>query len=582
MLNTAIKESVKRLIDEKMKRYNPETGLLKEFFAPNYHSYLKPGEYHFINNSVNVAAAVFSCEYEEYYEAAKGLLWKALSLQRKTGELEGLWSYFLEESLEEMVQPDWNYADFNAYPMLYLLKEHADRLDSELREAMKEACCASCRAILRRNLAVDYTNPTVMGIYCTVLCGTLFHVPEFVAYGKKKLNKLYFRVMNAGAYEEYNCPTYSMLVADLYSLILRHIEEKEVVEKVTVLNHILWRMLGEHYHFELGELTGPHLRQYTEFLSPNSGCAIQNAVSAELGIAPPDQAVLFSALYQTECPEEEKPLFLKRNKSEAFRRIITPGAIYSKFYWPQVDTQYITPRYTVGSISMSDCWNQRRNVVAYIGDKEKKVSIRLRAYLDGYDFSSGFSSTAQHGGVALSITNFHTDWGKTHPTLDPVIDAKFMAKDVRILYQIKANTHGIIEEITTEKTASGYRLEVLGTAVEIQFPYAAITGGEPYMELQTTEDEMLLSMVLYSGEETEIDFNALESMAIVSVLSVGETTDSPAVKEENGFITAKLAAGAVLEVKSSGKPLKQMHSSLLNEILIDGVNVLEAAERENE
>ena len=575
MANEAIIKSVKQIVDEKMKNFNRETGLIREINTPNYHSRLKPGELHFINISTKLAAAIFSCGYEKYYDDAKAMLKNVIALQRTTGELSGLWSVYLEESLEEMVMPDWNYADFNAYPMLYILKEHSDKLDVSLRKDIEDACSLACYAIVRRNLAVDYTNPTVMGIYCTILCGILLGDSKLLDYGKHKLEKLYFHIMKAGTYEEYNSPTYSLLAADIYSLILRHIDDADVIEKVTVLNHILWNMLGEHYHFELGEICGPHLRQYTEFLTSVQCSTIQNAVSAELGITESNQASLLSAVYDTKCPDEELPLFLEKNKNKDFRRIVTPGAIYPKFYWPQVDTQCIRPNFALGSNSMSDCWNQRCNVVSYIGNKEEKVYIRLRAYLDGYDFSSGFSVTAQKGGTALSVTNFHTDWGKTHPTLDPVIDGKFMAKDLRVLYQIKANTDGIIEKIKTEKTQNGYRLNVLGTQVEILFPFAEITGGTPYIETEIKDNEMLISLVLYSGEEKEIDFSVLDSMAVVSVLSVGENAPAVTVEKKSGFI---LAESTNLKIKSPHKPLKQMHSSLLNEILIDGENVLKLAD----
>ncbi|MBQ5900896.1 MAG: hypothetical protein IIW86_03435, partial [Clostridia bacterium] len=77
------------------------------------------------------------------------------------------------------------------------------------------------------------------------------------------------------------------------------------------------------------------------------------------------------------------------------------------------------------------------------------------------------------------------------------------------------------------------------------------------------------------GEEKEIDFSVLDSMAVVSVLSVGENAPAVTVEKKSGFI---LAESTNLKIKSPHKPLKQMHSSLLNEILIDGENVLKLAD----
>ena len=62
-----IKEKTRALIDEKYKKFNPEVGLIKDFYTPNYHSNLKPGEYHFINTGTLFAIAVFASGYEKYY-----------------------------------------------------------------------------------------------------------------------------------------------------------------------------------------------------------------------------------------------------------------------------------------------------------------------------------------------------------------------------------------------------------------------------------------------------------------------------------------------------------------------------------
>ena len=70
MANEAIIKSVKQIVDEKMKNFNREIGLIREFNTPNYHSRIKAGELHFINISTKLAAAIFSCGYEKYYDDA--------------------------------------------------------------------------------------------------------------------------------------------------------------------------------------------------------------------------------------------------------------------------------------------------------------------------------------------------------------------------------------------------------------------------------------------------------------------------------------------------------------------------------
>lgn len=563
--------SVRKTVDEKVLKYDPQVGLIKDFTTPNYHSNLKEGEYFRINDSTLLAAAIFSCEYEKYYDMANTLLKSVCALQRKEGELLGLWPYFYEEGLEEMVAPDWNMADFNAYPMLFVLKEHKDKLKSDVAQAMKEACINAVKAIMKRNLTVIYTNPTVMGVYCSVVCGELFGIKEFIDYGSAKLDKFYFRIMNAGTYDEYNCPGYSMLIANIYAIALRHIENGDMLKKINDLNRLVWTMLGEHFHIGLSDFTGPNLRQYTNFYAGN----IDTLMGKKAG--------LMSLVYKTECPEDIKPLFLAENKTEEFRRILSTGYLYPYLAWPQVDTQFIRPKYTLGSNSMSDCWNQRRNVVAYIGDKDKKVCIRLRTYHDDYDFASAFTTTAQQGGTAISFVNFHTNRGDTHVDLDPIQNATFKAYDLRVKYQIEANCGGVIDEIKYEAIENGCKLNIMGVPVEITYPFMEMTGEKPYFQIgRVNDNEMFVDAVFYCGEEKEINLKKLDSLCAVAVIKAGENiVGEPVIEKNEEVLTATLKAnGVTLKVGGAYKPLKQASSVVSNFSFIDEKDIVKVAQDE--
>lgn len=564
----------KKKVAESIKNYDSSVNLLKEFCNPNYHSNLKPGEYHFINSSTKLAAAIFSCEYEEYYHIANEMLKKVLSFQCKKGEVAGLWPYYSEETINEMVAPDHNFADFNAYPMLYILKEHKDKLEDGLFVAISEACILACKAIIRRNLTIIYTNPVVMGVYCTVVCGELLGIDEFIEFGRNKLDKFYFNVMNNG-YDEYNCPGYSMLIVYIYSLMLRHFSDPDMKNKAMELYRKVWIMLGEHYHPGTNEFTGPNWRQYTNFSSQdeNSGS------SGVLGLRY-ENGGLMDQVYKVKIPEDIKLLFTQKEKNTDFRRVVSKGYLYPWLGYPITDTQHIRPKYTLGSFSMDDCWNQRRNVVSYICDNDKKVCIRLRTYHNDYDFCSAFAVTAQEGNVALSLTNFHTNRGDTHVDLDMVKNATINATALRVLYQIEANCYGIIEKIKTQKTEKGCKLEILGTKVEINFPFIEATGLNPHFAITVNDREMYVEALLYSGKEREINLNSLESLAVVSVLSIGDYLKEKVqvIKEEELLIANLKVNENLLTVKGPYKPLKQAHSVLLNEVLVNDINIIKLAE----
>lgn len=577
----SILEFTKQRIDELAQNIDEETGLIHSYVVPNYHSNLKPGVYHMFSHNVSFALSIFACKYEKFYPNANEILRKVIACQCRTGETTGLWPYYYEESLEEMVAPDWNMAEFNTYPMATILKVHADKLEEGMYETLSEACLYACQAIRKRNLTVLYTNPVVMSIYITVLCGELLGKQDLIDYGVHKLNKFYLHVMNKGSYDEYNCTGYSLLIAEMYGLILRYIQNEEVLRKVGELNDLVWTMMGEHFHYETGEIVGPNFRKYVNFLSKTDQTMLQDSVSDDLNLTDEKVYELNAIVYNLQCPDHLKHHFLEKNKQVQSMRLLSKGFNYPYLGWPLVDTQYISGNIAVGTFNMMDAWNQHLPVTAYLGSRDKKFCIRWRVLHDNYDFCCGHASTIQEKGAAITITNFHTNRGDTHHDLDPVKNAAIKATDLRIRYQIEANTEGIIDWIPMETTQTGCTLDLLGTKVVIQFPYAEMTGETPRFEVTKNDTEIFVDMVLYHGEEKTIHLDQLDCAAAVSILAVGENEyDEPVVRKEQEFVIANWNVnGKSAEIRTLLKPTKQLPSVLSNELYLDGENLIHLAER---
>ncbi len=578
-------EATRRFVAQRYQLVDPEVGLIKSHCIPNYHSNLKPGEYHFIKSSVDLALLTFAVGDEPHYHAANEMLCRAIAMQCRTGECAGVWPYYLEETLEEMVAPDWNYADFNALPIITILKEYGDKLEPGTYDACREACLYACRAIQKRNLTVLYTNPTVSSVYILALCAELFDRPDLMAYAKHKLNKFYYMTMKDGTYNEYNCPGYTKLILEFYSIILRNVTDPEILEKVTTLNDLAWTMLGEHYHHPTGEFTGPKFRQYVNFLAPDERVSWTRAVGPELDLLTGDEGDAgavgdMDIIYDVHCPPYLRHYYTDPEKTTAFRRILSYGFNYPYLGWPLVDTQYAAPAFTLGSYNGMDGWNQHHNVVAYIGTRRKKVCIRMRVYHDGYDYASAYMNTAQEKGTAVTVVNFHTDRGDTHHDLDPVKNAQIKAKDFRVRYQLQANVQGVIDSVTVQPLPNGCRMDVLGIPVEIQYHAAEFTGERPYFEIVREDNSLFVDMVLYHGEEKVIRFDDLAALVTVSHLSVGETLPAqPTVSIDNGFIrVGTVLNGLQTEIIAPIKPLPQRASVLADEVRLDGRHIMKYVE----
>ena len=443
--------SLKENIEQRLRAYDSKLGLLQNETVPNYHSNLEKGVYHRTSENTDFAVDIFYAETEEYYSIANSILRKIASLQQKEGEWRGLWPYFYEEPLEKMHAPDWNYADFNAIPILCALKDHPEKLEEGMLEILKEASINACYAIMKRDLTVIYTNPCVMDIYVTIICGELCEREDFIQYGKAKLKKFYHNIMANRSFDEYNCTGYSLLIAELFSLMLKHIKDAEALEKIEELNFIVWETMGKHFHFKTGDVVGPNFRRYINFLEKGEKSNIELATGTKLLLNEEVVARGSGYMYSPVCPKELLHYF-NESHNEDYSRLFTRGSNYPWFNQPNVDTLYMEEDYTLSSFSLMDCWNQRSLLNSYIGNREEKCCIRLRVLHDNYDFSSGAVATVQHKNAAISVVNFHTNHGDTHVDLDPIVDSTITASDLRVRFQIESNSTGVTEKIEYEKT----------------------------------------------------------------------------------------------------------------------------------
>ena len=182
----------------------------------------------------------------------------------------------------------------------------------------------------------------------------------------------------------------------------------------------------------------------------------------------------------------------------------------------------------------------------------------------------------------MTVVNFHTNRGDTHHDLDPIIDAKIKAKDLRIRYQIEANTDAALDETKISEVENGCMIEAFGIPVEIKYHYAEMSGEKTHFEIVKEGNSIFVDMVLYSGEEKEINLDELQSLITVSHISVNEKMeDSPSISKDDRFVYAKWNINGVdTEIKSPFKPQIQLTSVLGNEIMLNGKNIIKHVEEE--
>ncbi len=506
------KDAFLKALAEQDERYDPAEQMIRRpFSSPGYHTALKGGDVHPTRDSLNYAVALLDSGEPGRLERAEKILRRVISLQDQdpNSRTYGIWSWFMEEPLEKMSPPDWNWADFCGAQLLQVAIDHADRLPADLQRQVRDSILHAGRAIKRRNVGPGYTNIAVMGAYVTLVAGELFDDADLANYGKARLKRFYDHTFEQGSFSEYNSPTYSIVAISEISRMLRHVKDAESRRLLAELNRFAWSHVARHFHPPTRQWAGPHSRCYATLLREGTLAFIQQATRGKVRFLPEGQALedLDAHRLRAECPEAFFRYFTElpepRLEVETFARN-KPGE------HDVIGTTYLHPDFTLGSVNVGDLWNQRRPLLAYWKTDAGVVAMRLRCLHDDYDYSSASIFTIQDQADILGAVVFATDRGDTHISLDRIKEATIKAKDLRVRLEFE----GAVAQMQLPLTRSGQ--------MNIDFQIAhAVFGGQPVkIEVGRGDNTAWRDVVLYRGPEKDINFTQIAEAAVIFALSI--------------------------------------------------------------
>ncbi|HUU17407.1 MAG TPA: hypothetical protein VMW72_09680 [Sedimentisphaerales bacterium] len=497
-----------------------EKMIRRPFSSPGYHTTLKDGYVHPPRDSLNYAVALLDSGEPARLKRAQDILRKVISLQDQdpNSRTYGIWSWFAEEPLEKMSPPDWNWADFCGTQLLQVAHDHMNRLPDELQQQVKDSIIHAAYSIKRRNVGPGYTNIAIMGTYVTLTAGELFGVDELTNYGKKRLKRFYDYTFEQGSFREYNSPTYTVVAIKELSRMLRHVKDPASQKLLRELNRFAWYHLARHFHPPSRQWAGPHSRCYATLLRDSTLAFIQRATNNRVIFLP--EGEIFESLdahrIDAECPEELFHYFTDlpspRLEAETFSRNAPDKHDI-------IGTTYLHPDYTLGSVNIGDLWNQRRPLLAYWNTDTGPVAMRLRCLHDDYDYSSASILTVQDKSDVLGAVVFATDRGDTHISLDRLKNATIKAKDLRIRLQFE----GAIDHLKLpSKTALNRTLRFSSGPVSCDFQIPHAVFGDYPIKTETGRDSnsAWLDVILYQGEEKDINFAEISDAAVIFALSI--------------------------------------------------------------
>ncbi|WP_146767074.1 hypothetical protein [Paenibacillus sp. YN15] len=531
----ALAGAFRRKLEKEHQRYDEHAGLLvEERKQQGYHSRLDRGMGHPVYKSLEYAAALLLGADEGYRSRAFAIIDRVISLQDtdEHSPTYGIWPYYLEEPLDRMKAPDWNWADFNGKVLVYLLLEQRRVLSPDRIADVEQALKHAAASIIRRNIGPDYTNISLMGAYVTIKAGEILGDGKLFHYGKTRLQKALAFVEENGGFAEYNSPSYSILALEELGRMLKHIEDKECLTAASRLNDLEWACIARHFHPSTKQLSAPHSRCYSN-ISGNSFLSFLHVGTGMQLDLMEEEELEYGLLWDTmviQCPEKHYELFRTLHEPRLVRETFYKGVdiisreeirvLIEQGTPPLQAVTYMTPRFSLGSFAEYDLWNQRRPLMAYWGSPEQCTYFRLRCLHDGQDYASAIIRTFQERNHVIAGVTFAKDHGDFHFILDPLPEeGKLTARQLSLRFEAGGYMEGL--QIPSQAEA-GAALCIHSGDITVELHPLLCRFGEYPVQVRTGGDAgaQWIEFVLYEGEERVLDFNLMEQAAFVFGLSV--------------------------------------------------------------
>ncbi len=503
-----VRPGIDAIVDQLEAQFSAEHEMLcTRLERRNYHSTLAVGRSaHEVRASLDYAILLLQRGGDERIARAQRIIARVLSLQ-VTDPCEptyGIWPYYLEEPVASMAPPDWNWADFCGARLALMLKAQADSLESGLKQAMRKALGHAAWAIFRRNVQPGYTNIAVMGAVVTALAGELLDESRLLAYGRRRLQRVFDHASRTGGFSEYNSPTYTIVTVLEAERALQLSDDRAVREAAEGLRQLAWRAIAEHFHPPTQQWAGPHARAYCDRLLPATVSWLNDRLPAPLPVHPrcggPTYSLLETGIEPRPCPEQFTRRFARLDPPQQEHRHRYGGDGHGRA--AITTTTWLGPASTLASADRGELWNQRRPLIGYFNTAADPAAVlRVRLLKDGEDFASGYLRCAQHCNRVLGLVTLLCDGGDFHLHLDRPADGSFDARDLRLRLELIGEDVSV-DATATPLDASRYCLSAPPWRAVIHLPAdgPAMLGRSPRWQVQALGDRVVLDAVWWSDQ----------------------------------------------------------------------------------
>lgn len=500
------------------QHFDPVALALTTYRGPdyNYHTRIRNAEVHMIRESLYYALMLLDRDQEGDADMASRMIERMITYQDMdtANATFGIWPYYMEEQISEMLAPDWNWADFCGKALIQALVVYGDVIDSELQRKIKLSIEAAAISIMRRDVKPAYTNICIMGTYVALVAGELLASDSLYQYGRDRLRRFHQYCSFHGAFTEYNSPTYTIVAIEDLALMLKHVRDEASLAIIEELYEMAWATVAEHYHAPTGQWAGPHSRAY-ETLQGDGLLSLLHFSSAGQVPFPNSNEPHVDPLWNRaglHIPQQFVPCLNVIGADRYTEKTILKEK-------PELRASSLMTQYfSLGTFNHCDFWNQRRPLLAYWGNPGQASYMRLRFIHDGYDFSSGLLHTVQHRGQVLGIANLCTDHGDKHFKLDP-INGAVNASYLGLWFEFG----GALDDLEVSgpiQAGETIIARAKNTVIGIQIKGAKFGHYEPKLVLMDRNGCLCLEVILYEGELAELNLADISDTYIAFGLTI--------------------------------------------------------------
>ncbi len=550
--------------------YSDEHRMLASvWFGPGYHTKIPDGtRVHTTRGSLEYALALLARGGQRDVARAEAIIGKVISLQdqRPQSRSRGIWPWLLEEPIDQMAAPDYNWADFCGALLAQMLHSYNDRLSPSAREQMRESLRLAAEAIKRRNVGPDYTNIALMGGGVCAAAGELLHDAALLEYGRSRLQRLVEHTKLHGSFNEFNSPTYTMVALREAERTLYLVRDEQARAAAEWLRRRAWQTVAESFHPATSQWCGPHSRAYSDYIDRWTAQYLSDATGVSIAPHPKAagrRAVAEPNYFGLPCPDEFRPYFQRltasphdipkappfndtgRNTEQPNRDAANADAagaqpakrmVLNKVErrWTFIKrgdeassiigTAWLGDDACFGTVNSSTFWTQARPILAYWRTADDPaVVFRVRFFHNGRDFASMGCATAQQRNRALVVISPRLNHGSWHLNLDRPRDGIFRATDFRLVCQLRGS--GVAASRNGDnrfELSSGEQRMVI-------HPAPTRAGDQPVVWRSQEGDETAQwSAVFYEGDEKAFDWRSPPPLVLAFGVELLREDEQPA------------------------------------------------------